>query len=108
MFTLAALEMPGGTRILDQRQNIAADDRIHFVPVDDATMEKAMDRMVDQIASMPTRERKPPRTIAVNTGPMQLFIVNVVVTAGIAVAILWNRIRRRERSTSVSDPAVKS
>jgi hypothetical protein len=97
-FTLAALEMPPGTRILDQRPAPAPREP-HYVPYKDKELEKKLDGMVAQLKSLPTerphtRSGSPPAA----SGQLWVWAANAAILAAIIAFLLIWRYRAKARS----------
>lgn len=104
MFTMAALEAPGGSRLIDHREQAAKQgvaERIHYVPVEDKQMEQKLDSLAAQLAVLPTKpppRRGQPTNLAPNLSRIWLVAANVLLLAIIAALLLW---RRRNTGKSI-------
>lgn len=108
-FTLAALELPGRARILDQRPEVADDRRVLFNPLSDAELQTHLDRIVDQLDQLPSRSVRPPRVEPEpqhRHGRIWLVAFNLVMLAVIGLLLL--RFNRRPGTrTKGSDMTIK-
>jgi hypothetical protein len=59
LFTIPALEMPAGTRIVDSRPNDTKKARFHYVPHSDAEIEAGLSSMVEQLETLPATNINP-------------------------------------------------
>jgi hypothetical protein len=94
LFTMEALEMPSGSRILDQSPEVK--QPIHFVPYEDEEIEAKLGDMVSQVESLPTEwqpaENAEPRR---NSAKIMIVLANVIIIAAIVVLVV---VRRRRAS----------
>ena len=87
MFSMDALSMPSGSRILDQRAEVT--EPIHYVPYEDDEIEAKLGDMVSQLESLPTDwqpagSTKPGRSF----GKLMIVLVNVIIIAAIVVMVV--------------------
>jgi len=100
LFTMAALEMPAGSRILDHRPKTA--QPIHYVPHEDKALEKQLGTMVEQLQSLPVERPHVPHTAPAPPSPYRRVIfwstnaAIVLAIVGLSVA-LWRLRRKRNR-----------
>ncbi|MBI1904462.1 MAG: hypothetical protein HYS13_25480 [Planctomycetia bacterium] len=93
-FSFAALELPGGARILDHRPATAAP--IRYVPVKDAEMEAKMDSLVEQLNSLPSTRPKRGEVEGAE-GSIRWWVFGAVnALVAITVIVLLVRMRRRK------------
>jgi hypothetical protein len=95
LFTMDALAMPSGSRILDQRPEVK--QPIHFVPYEDDEIEAKLGDMVSQLESLPTNWQpaasvKPSRDF----GKIMIVLANVIIIAAIVTLVVIRR-RRANR-----------
>ncbi len=95
LFTMDALAMPSGSRILDQRPEVK--QPIHFVPYEDDEIEAKLGDMVSQLESLPTNWQpaasvKPSRDF----GKILIVLANVIIIAAIVTLVVIRR-RRANR-----------
>jgi hypothetical protein len=93
-FDFAALEIPGGARILDQRPGTTAP--IRYVPVKDDEMEAKMDTLVEQLNSLPSTRPKRGEVEGAEGSIRWWVFVAVNVVAALTVVVLLLRLRRRK------------
>jgi hypothetical protein len=96
-FTMAALELPPGVRILDHRRTRS--EAVHYVPYGDKELEKKAGSMVEQLKSLPV---EPPRAPGVPPSPYRRVLfwsANAVLLGAVVVlfALLWRQRRKRNR-----------
>lgn len=99
VFTLGALDMPPGSRILDKRPGVERKDRARWVPNEDSVVEKALDGMLDEVQSLPTER---PSRYPIGDRPLLriiLFSTNALVIVLIVAYLIY---RRRARRAAVS------
>jgi len=100
LFTMAALEMPAGSRVLDHRPK--ASQPIHYVPHEDKALEKKLGTMVEQLQSLPVEPPHVPRVPPVPPSPYRKVLfwsmnaAIVLAIVGLSVA-LWRLRRKRSR-----------
>jgi hypothetical protein len=93
-FEMSALEMPGGTRIIDHRQNVGATERLRYVPVKDAEMEATMNTMVEQLSALPTQRPRAPTEKPVEKDIRWWVFAAINVVALLVILWLWRRRRQ--------------
>jgi len=106
-FTLAALDLPGASRIID-RTSVGSDRaKFHYVPVRDEVIEQATSGILADLERVPGVRNRPPlrQDLAPEAGrsgnTSLLVAVNISLIVLLAVAF-W--IRRRSRSSDRSRP----
>lgn len=98
LFTMAALKLHGGSRIMDHRPDTT--EQFHYVPVEDKVIEEKLDNMAEQLKALPTQ----PSGALLPVGQKGTAVwwywfigVNAVLVA-LFVGIL--RLRRRKKTTT--------
>jgi hypothetical protein len=94
-FTLAALHMPPGSRILDQRPAVTKEDRARWVPNDDAVIEKSLDGMLAQVQSLPASRLPKPTDEHQWILRIGIIVVNVTVVVLVVAYLIYRRKLRR-------------
>lgn len=93
-FTLAALELPGGTRILDHRPETDSQRRILFNPLKDSELEVYLDRVAVQLKPLPNRPVRPAPVVPVNRSRLGRILLNAVGLMVIAAVLFGRRTRK--------------
>ncbi|MBW3538636.1 MAG: hypothetical protein KY476_00050 [Planctomycetes bacterium] len=105
LFTMNALEMPGGSRLIDHRPAVPREKVIHYVPVENQEIEAKLDSMVEQLESLPTT-RTGTRMInpAEDGRGLRFWLIlgfNLLIAGLVIVLLIWRR-RRRKSAPSAS------
>ena len=99
LFTLNALELPGGARILDRRPTRGAKEftaKIYRLPDDGALAQKRADRMIEQVESLP--QSHPTKKVKMESRwGRRLWAFGLSVLGIVAIAVVW-LLRSRTRA----------
>jgi hypothetical protein len=93
LFSLAALDLPPGARIVDHRPDVEGDDRFHYVPVPDAIVEAELGKVAEAVARLPTKPRPTGAPPTAEAPPLWPWLVggNAVL---VVVLLAWVYLRR--------------
>ncbi len=102
LFTLDALDLPGGARLIDRRgPQQALEKAVHYVPVPDKKVEATVKELVKEVAKLPTRPTRSVRPGPAMANPQDratwygLMIANAAI---LILAIGWARHRRNAQA----------
>jgi hypothetical protein len=90
-FTIGALDLPGGTRILDHRPDIDDERRVLYNPLQDKELSSHLDRIADQLKQLPSRSIRPPLVQTAHPGRLWLIVFNVIVVLILGLLALTGR-----------------
>jgi hypothetical protein len=90
-FTMGALDLPGGIRILDHRPDIDDERRVLYNPLQDKELSSHLDRIADQLKQLPSRSIRPPLVQTAHPGRLWLIVFNVIALLIIGLIALTGR-----------------
>lgn len=95
-WSLQALQMPPGSRILDQRPDVA--ERIHYIPANDQVLETSLDSIASQIENLATERVTPVNPERGISRTLIIMILGNACLLGLLAVLLFQRWRKSSRS----------